>query len=111
MKSVYSIGDLALVASTKVETIRYYEKIGLMPSAARTAGTHRAYSVAHRDRLAFIRHARELGFPLGDIRALLDFSDRPMRRARMPTASLGTTLRAFAVVSRDCRHWSPSWRE
>lgn len=73
----YSIGDLARAASTKVETIRYYEKIGLMPKAARTAGNHRAYTAAHRDRLSFIRHARELGFPLDDIRALLDLSDRP----------------------------------
>src|SRR5690606_15973562 len=71
------IGDLARAASTKVETIRYYEKIGLMPKAARTAGNHRAYTAAHRDRLSFIRHARELGFPLDDIRALLDLSDRP----------------------------------
>jgi DNA-binding transcriptional MerR regulator len=73
----YSIGDLARAASTKVETIRYYEKIGLMPKTARTAGNHRAYSAAHRDRLAFIRHARELGFPLEDIRTLLSLSDTP----------------------------------
>jgi DNA-binding transcriptional MerR regulator len=73
----YSIGDLARAASTKVETIRYYEKIGLMPKTARTAGNHRAYSPAHRDRLAFIRHARELGFPLEDIRTLLGLSDTP----------------------------------
>ncbi|BCJ90602.1 MerR family transcriptional regulator [Terrihabitans soli] len=73
----YSIGELAKVASTKVETIRYYEKIGLMPQADRTSGNHRSYSRGHRDRLAFIRHARELGFALEDIRALLDFSDRP----------------------------------
>ena len=73
----YSIGDLACEASTKVETIRYYEKIGLMPKTARTAGNHRAYSAAHRDRLSFIRHARELGFPLDDIRTLLDLSDSP----------------------------------
>ena len=77
MSAAYSIGDLAREASTKVETIRYYEKIGLMPKAARTAGNHRAYSADHRDRLAFIRHARELGFPLDDIRALLDLSDNP----------------------------------
>lgn len=77
MDSAYSIGDLAREASTKVETIRYYEKIGLMPKAARTAGNHRAYSSAHRDRLSFIRHARELGFPLDDIRALLDLSGSP----------------------------------
>ncbi len=77
MEGVYSIGDLAKTAATKVETIRYYEKIGLMPEAARTAGNQRAYSRSHRDRLAFIRHARELGFPLEDIRALLDITDQP----------------------------------
>lgn len=73
----FSIGDLAKVAATKVETIRYYEKIGLMPAAARTAGNHRAYDAAHRDRLAFIRHSRELGFNLKDIRALLALTDLP----------------------------------
>jgi DNA-binding transcriptional MerR regulator len=73
----YSIGDLAREASTKVETIRYYEKIGMMPKAARTAGNHRAYSAEHRDRLAFIRHSRELGFSLDDIRALLNLADSP----------------------------------
>lgn len=73
----FSIGGLAKAAATNVETIRYYERIGLMPHTARTAGNHRAYSVDHRDRLAFIRHARELGFGLKDIRALLDLSDRP----------------------------------
>jgi DNA-binding transcriptional MerR regulator len=72
-----SIGDLAKVTATNVETIRYYEKIGLMPPVARTAGNHRAYDTAHRDRLAFIRHSRELGFNLKDIRALLELSDLP----------------------------------
>ncbi len=73
----FSIGDLARETSTKVETIRYYEKIGLMPQAARTSGNHRAYSAAHRNRLTFIRHSRELGFSLDDVRALLKLSDSP----------------------------------
>jgi DNA-binding transcriptional MerR regulator len=73
----HSIGDLAAAASTKVETIRYYEKIGLMPQVSRTRGNHRVYGTEHRKRLSFIRHARELGFPLDDIRTLLDLSDRP----------------------------------
>jgi DNA-binding transcriptional MerR regulator len=77
MDHVLSIGDLARTTSTRVETIRYYEKIGLMPAAIRTGSNHRAYQAAHRDRLAFIRHSRELGFTLDDIRALLDLADRP----------------------------------
>jgi DNA-binding transcriptional MerR regulator len=75
--NAFSIGDLAGQTGTKVETIRYYEKAGLMPPAARTAGNHRAYSRAHLDRLAFIRHSRELGFPLESVRTLLTMADDP----------------------------------
>jgi DNA-binding transcriptional MerR regulator len=75
--NAFSIGDLAGQTGTKVETIRYYEKAGLMPPAARTAGNHRAYSRAHIDRLAFIRHSRELGFPLESVRTLLTMADDP----------------------------------
>ena len=58
----FSIGELARRASTKVETVRWYEREGLLPAPARTAGGHRVYTRAHLDRLAFVRHARELGF-------------------------------------------------
>jgi DNA-binding transcriptional MerR regulator len=75
--NAFSIGDLAGQTGTKVETIRYYEKAGLMPPAARTAGNHRAYTQAHVDRLAFIRHGRELGFPLESVRTLLAMADDP----------------------------------
>lgn len=75
----YSIGDLARQTGTKVETIRWYERDGIMPAPARTEGGRRAYTRVHMDRLAFIRHARELGFPLDDVRALLRLSDDPGR--------------------------------
>jgi DNA-binding transcriptional MerR regulator len=75
----YAIGDLARQTGTKVETIRWYERDGTMPPPARTEGGHRAYTQAHMDRLAFIRHARELGFALDDVRALLRLSDDPDR--------------------------------
>jgi DNA-binding transcriptional MerR regulator len=75
--NAFSIGDLAGQTGAKVETIRYYEKAGLMPPAARTAGNHRAYTQAHIDRLAFIRHGRELGFPLESVRTLLTMADDP----------------------------------
>ncbi len=75
--SAFSIGDLAGQTGTKVETIRYYEKVGLMPPTARTVGNHRAYAQAHISRLAFIRHSRELGFPLESVRTLLAMADDP----------------------------------
>ncbi len=77
--AAFSIGDLAGQTGTKVETIRYYEKAKLMPEASRTAGNHRAYTQAHIDRLAFIRHSRKLGFPLKSVRTLLTVSDDPDR--------------------------------
>ena len=69
---MHTIGTLARRTGTKVQTIRYYEQIGLMPEPGRTEGGQRRYGDAELDRLAFIRHARELGFPLEDVRALLE---------------------------------------
>jgi DNA-binding transcriptional MerR regulator len=70
------IGTLARSAGCKVQTIRYYEQIGLLPPPARTAGAQRRYGEAHRQKLSFIRHARELGFPLPAIRELLALADQ-----------------------------------
>ena len=72
-----TIGTLARRTGTKVQTIRYYEQIGLMPEPGRTAGGQRRYGEAELDRLAFVRHARQLGFTLEAIRELLDLSDHP----------------------------------
>ncbi len=74
-----TIGSLAKKTGTKVQTIRYYEQIGLMPEPGRTEGGQRRYSAAELDRLSFIRHARQLGFSLEAIRELLDLSDHPHR--------------------------------
>lgn len=71
MSTVFAIGALSAATGCKVETIRYYEKIGLMPEPARSEGGQRRYRQAHRNRLQFIRHSRELGFTLDDIRELL----------------------------------------
>ena len=57
-----SIGKLGAQAGVKVPTIRYYEQIGLLPEAERSAGNQRLYSRKSMERLAFIRHARDLGF-------------------------------------------------
>lgn len=74
-----TIGQLAKAADVKVPTIRFYEEIGLLPRAARTASDRRVYDQPAVHRLAFIRHARQLGFSVEAIRALLDLSDQPDR--------------------------------
>ena len=74
-----TIGSLGKRTGTKVQTIRYYEQIGLMPEPGRTEGGQRRYGDAEVDRLSFIRHARQLGFSLEAIRELLDLSDNPDR--------------------------------
>jgi Cu(I)-responsive transcriptional regulator len=75
----FSIGQLAAQTGSKVQTIRYYEQIGLMPEPLRTEGNQRRYGQQHMSRLAFIRHSRELGFPLDAIRELLSLADVPDR--------------------------------
>jgi Cu(I)-responsive transcriptional regulator len=70
-----TIGDLGKATGTKVETIRYYEKIGLLPKPPRTSGNYRDYGAAELGRLSFIRRARDLGFSLDQVRALLRLSD------------------------------------
>lgn len=71
------IGELAKQTGTKVNTIRFYEEIGLMRRAARTASGRRIYERADLERLRFIRHARKLGFNIEETRSLLTLGDEP----------------------------------
>ena len=66
-----SIGSLAALSGVKIETIRYYERIGLLTEASRTSGGRRLYAEPDVRALSFIRRARELGFSLDEIRSLL----------------------------------------
>ena len=71
------IGELAQIAQTPVETVRYYEKEGLLPETARTAGNFRVYGPAHLERLRFIRNCRALDMSHDEIHTLLDLADEP----------------------------------
>ena len=74
----FTIGELSRRTGCKVEIVRYYERIGLMPSAPRSAGRYRLYGDNDVRRLAFIRRARALGFAVFDVRALLTLArDQP----------------------------------
>lgn len=100
-----TIGKLAEIAATKVQTIRYYEEIGLIQPFSRTVGGHRLYGIEDANRLKFVRHAREMGFGIEEIRELLKLSDNPdtsctsadkIVRAHLEQVELRlTTLRAL----------------
>lgn len=66
------IGELASTAGVAVDTVRYYEKIGLLPAPARTASGYRVYAAADLKRLKFIRNSKDLGFSLEEIHQLLE---------------------------------------
>ena len=98
----FSIGELARTTGTKVETVRYYERIGLLPQPARTGGNYRAYARPHLERLSFIRRGRDLGFSLEEVRELLRLSDDRER----PCAEVDHIARAHLA------RWnasSPTW--
>ncbi len=97
------IGELGRATTTKVETIRYYEQTGLLPAPARTSGNYRSYGEVHLARLSFIRRARDLGFSIDQVRALLDLSDDRTRDCatvdRIATEHLREVDRKIADLS------------
>ncbi|KAF0808234.1 MerR family transcriptional regulator [Alcanivorax sp. S71-1-4] len=98
--SALSIGRLAADNGCKVQTIRYYEDIGLLPPPARSDGNQRRYTRAHARRLRFILHSRELGFSIADIRQLLALTDQPQQPCaevdELAAAHLATVRRRMA---------------
>ena len=88
-----TIGTLAKATATKIETIRYYERVGLLPRLGRTAGNYRSYSESHLARLSFVRRSRELGFSIEDVRGLLRLADQKKRDC----ASVGAIAGAHAA--------------
>ena len=97
------IGELATATSTKVETVRYYEKIGLLAPPARNASNYRSYGHEHLARLSFIRRARYLGFTLEAVRELLTLSDDNDQSCeavdQIATAHLAEVKRKIADLS------------
>lgn len=71
----FTIGALSRKTGCNVETVRFYERIGLIPEPPRSAGGHRLYGQRDAERLSFIRRSRALGFPLEQVRTLLNAVD------------------------------------
>ena len=97
------IGALALAAQTQVETIRYYEREGLLPLAPRSEGNYRIYGPEHVERLAFVRHCRSLDMTLDEIRVLLRFKDDPQAGCGEVNALLDAHIGHVATRIRDLR--------
>ena len=92
-----AIGALSKHTGTNVETIRYYERVRLLPAPARSAGGYRLYGPAHLKRLSFIRRARALGFSLEEVRTLLTLADerrRPCAEVRVVAEAHLNDIRA-----------------
>jgi Cu(I)-responsive transcriptional regulator len=112
----FAIGELGKLTGTKVETIRYYERIGLLAAPRRTADNYRAYGSGHLNRLSFIRRSRDLGFSLDQVRALLNLSDERDRSCEAvdeiakehlaevdrKIADLKALRRELAAMTNDC---------
>jgi MerR family transcriptional regulator, mercuric resistance operon regulatory protein len=91
-----TIGGLSKSTGTNVETIRYYERAGLLPAPVRSSGGYRMYGTTEAKRLNFIRRARALGFSLADVRKLLSLADqrrRPCADVRAVAAAHLTDVR------------------
>jgi len=102
------IGDAAAASGCHIETIRYYERIGLLPHPARTGSGYRDYQPRDVDRIRFITRGRELGFSLEEIRSLLALADDPKlscsdvdQLARHHLADVRDRLRELQRIARE----------
>jgi len=97
------IGDLAKATGTQAETIRYYEREGLLPAPARTDSNYRQYDPSHVARLSFIRHCRSLDMTLDEIRGLLRFKDDPAGNCAAVNDLLDEHIEHVAARIRELR--------
>lgn len=105
------IGDLAKATGTQAETVRYYEREGLLPDAGRTESNYRVYNEAHVRRLGFIRHCRSLDMTLGEIRTLLRFKDAPEENCEEVNALLDEHIDHVAIRIKELRHLQSELKE
>jgi Cd(II)/Pb(II)-responsive transcriptional regulator len=111
------IGELATMAGCDVQTIRYYEREGLLEAPEREASGYRRYADRHLTRLQFIRHCRTLDIPLAEVRQLLEYAQAPrqschavdallddhIERVRRQLAALTALERELVALRRQCK--------
>jgi len=97
------IGELANLTGVQVETIRHYEREGLLPHTKRSEGNYRVYDEFHGQRLSFIRHCRSLDMTLDEIRVLLRFRDAPTENCGEVNALLDEHIGHVALRVKELR--------
>lgn len=97
------IGELAARTGCQIETIRFYEKEGLLPTPPRSSGNFRLYGDTHVERLTFIRRCRSLDMTLDEIRALLQFHDAPSGQCGEVNALLDAHIGHVATRIRELK--------
>ena len=97
------IGELAEVTGTQIETIRFYEREGLLPEPGRSGGNYRIYDETHAARLSFIRHCRALDMNLDEVRVLLSFKDAPNENCAEVNALLDEHIGHVSQRMRELR--------
>src|SRR3546814_11393440 len=109
MTATLTIGEIGRRTGTKVETIRYYEKIGLLAPPGRTQGNYRAYGEGDLARLSFIRRTRDLGFSIDQVRMLVSLSDDDARDCTTVDEIASSEERRVGkeCVSTCSYRWSP----
>jgi Cd(II)/Pb(II)-responsive transcriptional regulator len=105
------IGEVAEKTQTPIDTIRYYEREGLLPAPSRTAANYRTYQGVHVDRLNFIRRCRQLDMSLEEIRALLAFCDRPASRCDLVNTILDEHIQHVEVRMSELRRLAKELRD
>jgi Cd(II)/Pb(II)-responsive transcriptional regulator len=112
------IGELAQKAGVEVQTVRYYEREGLLEAPARTGSGYRAYGPQHLERLNFVRHCRSLDMPLAEIKRLIDLSRNKavscdevdglvrahLQRVRMKREALEALEAQLSTLAAQCAH-------
>jgi MerR family transcriptional regulator, mercuric resistance operon regulatory protein len=98
-----AIGEVSRVSRVNIETIRYYERIGLLPRPARTSARHRRYDASDLQRLIFVKRARELGFSTDEIRTLIDLSVDRKRSCSRVRVVADIHLKTIRLKIRDLR--------
>lgn len=98
------IGELAKITQTQTETIRFYEREGLLSEPPRSEGNYRLYKTEHLERLAFIRHCRSLDMTLDEIRALLRFQDSPRDNCHAVNDVLDEHIKHVTRRIRELKH-------
>lgn len=97
------IGELAALTNTQIETIRYYEREGMLAEPRRSEGNYRIYDAIHAERLSFVRHCRGLDMTLDEIRVLLRFKDAPTENCREVNELLDEHIGHVAERIRELR--------